>query len=42
MLLDWLINIQTRGVLTMLGLRKTPGSMDVIWPGIDELLEGFN
>ena len=31
-----------RGVLTILGLRKTTGSQEIPWPSIDALKEGFN
>ena len=39
---DFLLNVGPRGVLTMLGQRKTPGSQDIPWPSIYELTESFN
>ena len=34
---DLLLNLGPRGILTMLGLRKTAGSQDISWPAIHEL-----
>ena len=34
--------LATRGIFTMLGLRKTFGSQDIAWPSPAKLLEGFN
>jgi len=31
---DFLLNVGPRGVLTMLGQRKTAGSQDIPWPSI--------
>ena len=39
---DLLLNMGPRGLLTMLGFRKTAGSQDIPWPGSSELREGFN
>ena len=36
------LNMRPRGLLTMLGFRKTPGSQDIPWPSIFELKETFN
>ena len=34
---DFLLNVGPRGVLTMLGHRKTAGSQDIPWPSYYEL-----
>lgn len=39
---DFLLNVGPRGILTMLGFRKTAGSQDIPWPSIQELKESFN
>ena len=39
---DLLLNVGPRGVLTMLGHRKTAGSQDISWPAMYELKESFN
>ena len=39
---QFLFQIGIRGVLTMLGFRKTIGSQDIIWPSGRELLQNFN
>ena len=31
-----------RGVFTLLGMRKTTGSQEIVWPSIETLKEGFN
>ena len=39
---DLLLNVGARGILTMLGHRKTAGSQDICWPPIYELKDSFN
>ena len=39
---DLLLNVGSRGILTMLGHRKTAGSQDICWPPIYELKDSFN
>lgn len=39
---DLLLNVGPRGILTMLGHRKTAGSQDIAWPPIYELKDSFN
>lgn len=39
---DLLLNMGPRGILIMLGHRKTAGSQDISWPTISELKESFN
>lgn len=37
-----LIELGPRGILTMLGFRKTAGSQDIAWPDIKSLKDSFN
>ena len=39
---DLMLNMGPRGLLTMLGFRKTAGSQDITWPTSHELKESFN
>jgi len=39
---DMVMNVLPRGILTMLGLRKTVGSEDIPWPNRQELEASFN
>ena len=39
---DLVMNVLPRGILTMLGLRKTVGSEDIPWPNRQELEASFN
>lgn len=39
---DLLLNLSPRGLLTMLGFRKTAGSQDICWPAMFELKDSFN
>lgn len=39
---DVLIFLGARGIMTMLGFRKTTGSQDVVWPIKDSLITSFN
>lgn len=40
-LVDLLIEIGARGLLTIFGFRKTYGSQDIVWPTLNVLLAGF-
>ena len=37
-----LLKLGVRGILIMLGLRKTTGSQDIPWPHSNILLQNFN
>ena len=39
---DLLMNMEPRGVYTLLGMRKTAGSQEIVWPNLKQLKEGFN
>lgn len=39
---DLILGLGPRGILTMLGQRKTPGSQDIAWPDVNELKQSFN
>lgn len=41
-IVDLLLALESRGIMTMLGFRKTQGSQEKAWPGSDELLANFN
>ena len=36
------LSLGIRGIQTIMGLRKTTGSQDIVWPSHKALLEGFN
>ncbi len=41
-LLDLLISLGPRGIMTIFGFRKTVGSQDLPWPSKKDLLQAFN
>lgn len=41
-IVDLLQALEARGVMTMIGFRKTQGSQEKAWPSSDDLLETFN
>lgn len=41
-LTQFLMNIELRGLMTMLGFRKTVGSQEVPWPDLRTLYKSFN
>lgn len=39
---DLLMNMEPRGIYTLLGMRKTAGSQEIAWPSMQQLKEAYN
>jgi len=39
---DLLMNMEPRGIYTLLGMRKTAGSQEIAWQNMEQLKEAYN